>query len=235
MALQHSPSAAVSGLLFCVDPANPRSYGGTGVTLSDLIGLTTGTLTNGPIFNANSAGYFSYDGTDDFVSFGNISTLGLTGSATIEAWVRVPSSWTTGSLYPSIIGKGPSNGWDTDGWSLFAFRPNSPGTENWIGVGHRNGATSTIRYFANALLDQWMQIIASWNGTTVTIYQNTIERVNNSQAIAPAGTTSSVRIARDNATAYLKADIGAIRIYNRVLDASERLQNYQSLRGRYGI
>ena len=35
MGLTHSPRIVTDGLVFCVDPANARSYPGTGTTLTD--------------------------------------------------------------------------------------------------------------------------------------------------------------------------------------------------------
>ena len=63
MALNHSPSIVTNGLVLCLDAANTKSYPGSGTTWTDISGNgTSGTLTNGPVFNSANLGYFVFDG-----------------------------------------------------------------------------------------------------------------------------------------------------------------------------
>ena len=73
MGLTHSPRIVTDGLVFCVDPANARSYPGTGTTLTDLEGSNNGTLTNGPTFSSNNRGVFTLDGTNDYIAVADSS------------------------------------------------------------------------------------------------------------------------------------------------------------------
>lgn len=55
------------GLVLYLDVANPKSYSGTGNTLSDLIGNSNGNLINNPTFDINNKSIV-FDGIDDSIS-----------------------------------------------------------------------------------------------------------------------------------------------------------------------
>lgn len=62
-------------LLFHLDAAQLRSYGGSGTTWTDLTNKgKNGTLINGPTFSSLYGGAFSFDGVDDYVSLGTASS-----------------------------------------------------------------------------------------------------------------------------------------------------------------
>lgn len=227
-------SIVTNGLVFHADFANRNSYPASGITLTDMSGSLQGTLTNGPVYSGGNAGQLTFDGSDDFVTYGDQSSLGLTGDTTIEVWMYIPSSWTTGSLYPNIVSKGADSGFDTAGWALFAFRPNSPGTENWIGIGVRDGVGPSYRYFTNTLLDQWFHVVGVRTASTVIIYQNGIQRENNTLSRSPATNSTPVYIGRGT-SGYFNGRIANVKLYNRVLSAAEVTQNFNALRGRFGI
>jgi len=69
MATNYNPKITTDGLVLCLDAANPKSYPGSGTAWFDISGNSrNGTLTNSPTFSSSNQGYFSFDGTDDFVS-----------------------------------------------------------------------------------------------------------------------------------------------------------------------
>ena len=43
MSLTHSPSIITSGLTFAIDPANIKSYPGSGTTVTDIVSFSTAT------------------------------------------------------------------------------------------------------------------------------------------------------------------------------------------------
>lgn len=73
----HSASSAsvpTSNLFFRIDPNDTNCYSGSGTTVNDLgsFGLT-GTLYNGASWSSN--GYFTFDGTNDYLQFPNGTDL----------------------------------------------------------------------------------------------------------------------------------------------------------------
>ena len=65
-----------NGLIHYWDPANIRSYPGSGTTLTDLIGNDDGTINNAT-FDANNYGSIYFDGADDTITFDTELNLGL--------------------------------------------------------------------------------------------------------------------------------------------------------------
>jgi len=60
------------GLILYVDASNPISSPYQDTIWKDLSpSAINGTLTNGPVYNSINKGYISFDGTNDFVTFGN--------------------------------------------------------------------------------------------------------------------------------------------------------------------
>ena len=236
------------GLVLDLDAGKKDSFNRFGTAWNDISGnVYNGTLTNGPTFNINNGGYFQFDGTNDYTTLGNVSNLGFTnGIFTIEAWIYVPSTWTAGSPYPNIISKGAKAGWDTDGWSLFCFRDYpSSGQFTW-GFGMRNTGVVNTRVRVNMPINQYIQIVAVINGIVdTTLYENGVFNVsgivgqpaeaNNANTITPASNTTDVLVGADSGLPrqYFPGRISIVRLYDRVLSASEVLQNYNATKGRY--
>ena len=60
------------GLVYSLDAANFRSYSGSGLTSNALVGGIGATLVNGVGFSSLNAGYFSFDGTNDYINTSSI-------------------------------------------------------------------------------------------------------------------------------------------------------------------
>jgi hypothetical protein len=85
MASSIAPNIVTDGLVMYLDAANTKSYPGSGTTWNDLSGNSNnGTLINGPTFNPN--GGIDFDGTDDYINFGNPTELNFTGNMSHEVW-----------------------------------------------------------------------------------------------------------------------------------------------------
>lgn len=223
MALQHSPSIVTSGLVYCSDPANLRSYPGSGTSMYDISGNGyTGTLTNGPVYTSGINGYFTYDGVDDKVTTG-FSPNYL--STTWEAWVYCTQNISTYNMFMGTY------------LPYFGFmNGNSLIFSNTIGSGQQTiYATSTLS-------------LNTWYYTCFTTQQsgsNTIASIYVNGALDSQSTLTGLQNAPSSAFAIgegytstwypFKGRIGPVKIYNRALSATEVLQNFNALRGRYGV
>ena len=86
MGVKAGPRIVQNGLILDVDAAVSRSYSGTGLTANGLVGGIGGTLVNGVGFGTTNNGFFTFDGSNDFMPF-NISTSNTI--LTIDMWAKL--------------------------------------------------------------------------------------------------------------------------------------------------
>ena len=234
MGLSHSPKIVTSGLVLCLDAANPRSYSGTGTGWADLSGnVNTGTLTNGPTFNGANGGSIVFDGVDDYAAITNNSTLRPSTELTIEYIIKgtTPSGWCP------IIGYGNgdyTNGnylcWVETGGALQSLcRINNGGVieyRQYSGIGI---STTTLKCmsFTMKIGDS---IKSYYNGVNT----NTATNLPAGGSFYYGGTSSPYQIVGLGG-AWLNGSISFLRFYNKALSADEVLQNYNATKSRFGL
>ena len=224
MGLSHSPKIVTNGLVLALDAANNKSYPGSGTSWNDLSGNNnTGTLTNGPTFNAGNMGSISFDGTDDYV--GCIGSLTVT-AATFITWIRRNGSQVE---YSGILF---SRGTSVTGMNFFGS------TTNRLGY-HWNGSTSTYLWDSGLTVPDltWCMIAVSVTSTSATAYLCQIGITSATNVVSHASTVlDSIRIAADSfSNRFFRGNIAVAQIYNRALTATEVLQNYNATKGRFGL
>ena len=218
MALQHHPRIVSNGLLMYIDAANTRSYSGSGNTALGLITGIDGTLVNGVGFTTANNGAFTFDGSNDYINFGNSSAV-QQSSGTLSAWAKASSP---GGGYRGIIAKQGAYGlFYTDSvlvaYDWAADAPRSTGINiadnTWKNVvlTYQSGVSNGTRIYINGV---------SVLTTTITIFN----QINNLFGVAEA-----------NASQFASCQVSSFKMYNRVLTATEVLQNYNATKRRYGL
>ena len=185
------------------------------------------------ISSAN-AGTVTFNGTNSYLLINDSTALSSTSALTIDVWIK---STDIASRYNSIVGKGSS---DTDEeYCLLA----GTGTV-YFDVGIGSGPYTQPSYsFAN---NTWYNITAvhsrSGGTSTCTVYVNgtalsssTIGATN-----TPNDNSLPVSIGRrfynsDPNSQTFNGSMGPVKIYNTALSAASVLQNFNAMRGRYGI
>lgn len=211
MALEHHPKIITDGLFVYYDPANTRSYVGSGITVNNLLAGFGCTLVNGPTYSSSNNGYLSFDGSNDYAQ---LSLPALTN------WSF--SFWIYNHAIPNLSEKQllSTNG-DPTGLSMVFtyyniwngvsnFSTSSVGQSVWTNVVFTNIGFSSSAIYIDGRLD------APFN-TGNQIYSGA------AQLLAINGTSR-------NTQAYLGTFMG----YNRSLSATEILQNYNATKRRYG-
>ena len=226
----------MNGLVLCLDAGNTKSYPGSGTTWTDLSGRgNNGTLTNGPTYSSANGGSIVFDGVDDYGYIDYSSSLAPTSAISGGGWIYY-SNWSTSQ--GNIFSKLQSGG--------YALQHSSITPQVYFLV--RLGGVYRTSAFDKSLMNSgWNHIFATFDGRYIRMYLNgnavgtpydhgsvaAIEyAVNNNLAIgrdAAAGSSNSVEGNPTNAT------ISNIQIYNRALTSAEIQQNYNALRGRFGI
>jgi len=235
VALAHSPKIVTDGLVLCLDAGNTKSYPGSGTTWSDLSGNgNNGSLVNMDGANLDSAngGSLTFDGSNEQVSLGSLKLN--TAAGTISFWVKLDVNVT-----PSFTGNMRPFGSDTD----FEMRwgPSGEGGNLWFDLGYSfsDGAKPTTKNNWNS--NQWYNIVAVWdaNASTSAWYIDGVLDSSSNVGVSAATLTAlsgNLLIGSSGGIAgYLDGNISQFSAYNRALSASEVKQNFNALRGRFGL
>lgn len=223
MGIAYNTSIVRNGLVMHLDAANPKSYPGTGTTWTDLSGNgNNGTLVNGVGYNAANGGSLVFDGVDDKVTFPN-NTISTTSGITVEVWFTTSS----GTKYQDIFDLS-----DTYGiWIVTNF-------SGATGKIHTSFNTITGYMTANYTANNWYQVVLSGSGTSNFMYLNGVQVATTSQLVVSSINLNTARIGNvdgDRASEYLVGNVPNLKLYNRVLSATEIYQNFEATRGRYGL
>jgi hypothetical protein len=232
MGASAGPDIIDTGLVLALDAADRNSYPGSGTTWTDLSGNgRNGVLTNGPTY---SNGSLVFDGTDDRVVITNneLARIG-TGNHTITAWVNNDivteedfigtGVFSSGDVLLMIYNQagGGAGGFRGHAWSSTGSA-NTIDSPRAIGTGNWNMLTQRV----------------TWGGN-IDLFENGV--LTKTQVLSGGAPTSSRTQfiigcrANGGGGSHFDGRIANVQVYNRALTASEIQQNFNMLRGRFGI
>jgi hypothetical protein len=222
MTINYSPRISTDGLVLCLDAGNTKSYPGSGTTWSDLSkNGAVGTLVNGPTFSSINSGVLTFDGVDDRINVMN--SIPSLSELTIELFLRTSVVDSTQNIFLD---------------QLSSLRYEITNT-NKFNI-HLGTGSAWIYTFLNSsttiVANTWYHTAWTWSGSTAVIYVNGVAENSLNNAAASSGTGLITLGQHTPDTSYAWAgNMSNVKIYNRALSASEIQQNFQALRGRYGI
>lgn len=186
-----------------------------------LTGFTSTTTVPGKVGQG-----LQFDGSNDYVSVGSASSLDGIAQLTYSAWVY--STSTPGSF--------PSGVYSVFGKRYKGFYLSNSASPAAVSL-YIGGTVNLTLYCATSIaLNKWYHIVVTWDGT-LNNAPGTIFYINGISCSA-AGAAGSGSIVDDSAqigvigflggglTGYFKGMIDDVRVYNRVLSATEILQLY---------
>jgi len=234
------------GLVLHLDAAKRDSYPGSGTTWYDLSGNgNDGTLTNGPTFSgvAKDASVV-FDGADDFVSIADNDIFSF-GDGTnnfaksVSFWFKAHDASHT---VQSIVAKDNYSGQRE--WNMGIYIGNRL---RFFLKGDLNGSLQHGRETGAILQSNvWHNCVCTFDGIALDssrmkiyidgnredIYNSSF---NNSEGQVCQNGTAPLTIGKSHPSYLFDGDFGNLIIYNRELTASEITQNYNALKGRYGL
>lgn len=232
MAFIHSPKIITDGLVFTLDAANPKSYPGSGTIWNDLSGNNnTGTLTNGPTFLVSASGAISFDGTNDFVNFGN--TLNFTAQPfTVECWFNKRGNSSSNTFGGALISKGAFGA--DNGWAMFTNNTGAAGFQIRVNNVVYQAATSfTLEN------NSWYHLIGVRHTVDkkIYLYVNGIFHSEGNEATTTNPTSTKLLLVGtvDGYSRHFNGLISNVKVYNKILSTDEVLQNFNATRSRFGI
>jgi hypothetical protein len=218
MATQYANGKIVtSGLVLALDAADRNSYVSGSTVWNDVSGNgNSGSLINGPTFSNNS---IVFDGTNDYVT-GSLPTL---NSWSVSLWYLSTDITSQLVFYP-FAGSSGVHGLGFGG----TF---SPQTNNrWYFFDGTNVFSDSSTAITT---NTWYNLVVTKSSTTYNLYTNGLLSLNATGAdITFTQYTLGVR---GDGFWFAKGNIANAQIYNRVLLASEILQNYNAQKSRFNL
>jgi hypothetical protein len=228
MSVAGGPDLIQDGLVLCLDAANTKSYPGSGTSWVDLSRNGNDlTLQNGPTFSSGNGGAIFFDGTNDCASKASINVSYLT----IDIWAR----WTQFFSDPNGHALVSNSNSATNGYLLYQSTSSPYNKVQAFVYG------SSINAFqSNSTLSTgvWYNIGFTYNGSTNNIYLNGV--LDNSVAatvgaIAASSANFIVGATYTVGSNPFNGNVANVKLYNRALSASEILQNYNAIKGRFRL
>jgi hypothetical protein len=212
-------------------------------TWNDLSGNSNNATLNMPYFNEQ--GYFEWDGnaTTSVGSVANSTSINFSEAAAYSIdFLAYPYSNQPGGSGGANSGEAAIlEKWNYSGTGGYAYcirLVSLSGTPQWW-AGVYNGTTG-ISTGANAALNTWSHVtfVFDWPNSILRIYINGAQA--STTTISGTGFSSPTAPIlfgqRGGATAdRFAGKIGHIRMYNKALSATEISQNFNAVRGRFGI
>ena len=233
MAVNYSPKIITDGLIVYMDAANINSYPGSGTTWTDL-GMSqsnNSVLTGGATFSSANMGSIAFNGTSSYAISATYSSLVGNTAITYSFWVKSTSN----ANYQTLISNGVQ-----PGGSGFVWIFRSP-SSNFITMQYANGSiavnSSAGSFFNNDNL--WINIccVVDYNNALITWYKNGVLHSGPTALTTPLVPINwSYYMGSYNASLhFLNGNISTVKFYNRILTDTEVLQNYNAIKGRFGL
>jgi hypothetical protein len=244
-------AATSNGLLLNLDATNPSSYSGSGTTWNNLVTgneVTNFTIQSGGTYSTDNGGVIRFG--NSIIGAGASSSTGFSNLSayTVEVWVK--PAGTMGDYDPSVVG-------NTNYTPCFFAEKSSGSKVNMVLAYNARGLTSgtannSYRYEAainsggwkphqiatnySSDLNNWVQIISTYDGSKLTIYRNGVS----------LGSSAALGISslRTPSTGYWIAhrwdmndgvygDYSKVMMYDRALTSSEIMENYYAFNTRF--
>ena len=259
MGIAYNPRIVTDGLVLALDAGNTKSYPGSGTTWTDLSGNgNTGTLVNGVGYTADNGGALTFDGVNDYVEVSTRNTnleFQPTQAFSVFVWIYNLTDG-QGAIVSNMVGSSSYPGWDL--WR------NSGGTiaghviSSWSG----NATKVTVNFDHSSNANKWVNIGYTYNGSSPANATDALNSMNfyvNGQLttsgkandISTDGFDTTTETISYNASQRFRVasrwasgspgsspsplTTSQVSIYNKALTAAEVAQNFNALRGRYGI
>jgi hypothetical protein len=236
------PDIVTNGLILNLDAGNPYSYlsGSSGTTWTNTVAVSSsisGSLING---TAYLNGAMVFDGVDDYVRCPSISSsINPNNGITLNYFLKTSNTNRRNTLvsnysvnpYPGITGEIGTTGTWANGlrWQV-ASNTSTAKVDIYVSNVMQNNTV----YFVTFTFD--------FATKTSKIYLNGVEQSTTSISINPSNITTNwiqnvnLELAADviNSLFYL-GNIYTLQVYGKALSSTEITQNFNALRGRYGI
>lgn len=210
--ISYSPSVVTNGLKLYLDAGNVKSYPGTGTVWTDISGNgNNATLYNGPTYSSANGGSLVFDGVNDYAE--GLMNIVAGSAFTTNTWFNI----TNNSREQHLTNLWPS--------TQFYVASAALRTSNY-GALVGGSVSASVWYMAS-------QVRAA-DGSGV-LYLNGVSVATGTLPSNPQCNGYTIGNFVGGGSYYFGGYISMSQIYNRALTAAEITQNFNALRGRYGL
>lgn len=234
MSLGHGASIVRGGLIFQFDFANIKSYPGSGTTVTNLNGTGNFTTVGSPAFSNGSLYFNGVNNAQHMFETSSLASHG-TGSFTYQVLVKPRAS--TSADDPNAARIFEHAGFPVT-YNILQLINNS-GNRYFQFFGRDTNQThsfSTNSPGGSLILNRWYLLtgIVDRATTKTVLYVNTTRyETTFNAAMGPIGNSSQLRFPSTYAEAEM--DLSCAMSYSRALSDAEVKQNFEALRGRFGL
>lgn len=217
MGVGYNPSILTTGMVTYWDVGNTKSYPGSGSTISNLYASNTASIVGAVAYQNRYLYNFS---DSNYLTMSNVPTPG-SSDFTYSFWVYLTSLASSSTLLHIY---NPS--------TTLIIRANFS-TSVYVNFASTEFGLS----FSNSLsTNTWYNIVVTRSGTTVSGYLNGAASTSTGTS-SQLVTGSTLELGRLTLASgqYLFGYIASFSAYNCTLTASEVRQNFNALRGRFGV
>lgn len=232
MAYSNGPIIVTSGLVLSLDAADLNSYTSGSSTWFDLSGNSNSGSLSGPTYSGTNLGNLVFNGSSAYVGLGT----GYTGldlvSKSFQGWIKK-----TGSSNKGIIDKDFDNG--VVDYGGYGFWIQSNNKLWWWNQGNQDILDTGPNTVPNGV---WTNVAVAYNSSTknASFYINGVlnSSITNASIVEKASGSAPLVIGSmrgGNVGWFFDGSIASMMAYNRLLSATEILQNYNALKSRFGL
>jgi len=226
------------GLVLNLDAGDYASYPRSGTTWYDISGSgLTGALTNGPTYDSTNKGSIVFDGSDDYCTIPYNASLNPTTELTVSVWAY-KSNWGSDLGHKNIISCTEAGGWQIS-QDHPSFYSGEIGFLLYVGGNYRD-----VSFSLSSMTNGWNLLSVTFDGRYLKLYVNgtSVDTYDHgSSSTITYGSSIRTVVGAEPSTGttisgqYWSGKISSVNIYNRALSSTEIQQNFNALRGRYGI
>ena len=178
-----------------------------------------GTLNNGAIQGVTGqvGGAYSFDGSDDYVRFGDGSSLEGLSEFTINVWVKSDSIGNDRTIWRAVGDDSLMLRYDVEGWE-------GNGT-NVIQFDIQANGRARLESSENVQTTEWQHLVGVWNGSELFLYidgeKDSPSFKRGNSGVIPSWATDRNNIAQAGNKDFWDGKIDDVRIYRSALSSNE--------------
>jgi hypothetical protein len=197
---------------------------GTRTTANSVIDMTRNATITASSLSYSANNRLSFNGTSDTMDCGNPTSLQLTTSITIDSWVNTSNTALNGNILSKNYNSGYRLRISSDNSILFLYQ--SPA-----------GLVGLVTSSSIVTNNTWYNITVTGDSGGGKIYLNGTLVASAADVYYPSAATSGNFYIGSAAgsSEFFSGSISNVKVYNRALSAMEIKQNFNAIRGRFGI